>query len=251
MALLAPASALAARTWYVAANGVETGSCEQQQPCNLQHLVGAFSGMIMSGDTVVLAGNTGTYGTQGTPLALTLTVPEGVTFTGAPGQPMPRIFTNAAASQPAVKLEGFGTATLSGLDIEYTGGAGFSAVFGEGKLERVIARSTGPGNGCILTVGQISNSVCAGESGISDSAGSGGPVTDELVIRNSTIYGSNGYGLVLVANQELNFLVKVTNSIFHRAEAPGRTSTPMRSPARTPSKCSWNTATTRAWPQKG
>jgi hypothetical protein len=222
LALFAPTSALAApRTWYVAANGVETGSCEQLQPCNLQHLVGAFSGAIASGDTVVLAGNTGTYGTQGTPLALTIIVPEGVTFTGAPGQPMPRIFTNAAASEPAVKLEG-PRATLSGLDIEYTGGAGFSAVFGEGRLERVIARSTGPGNGCILTAGQISNSVCAGESGISDSAAAAGPLTDELVIRNSTIYGSTGYGLVLVANQELGFLVKATNSIFHSAGGAGK-----------------------------
>ena len=62
--------------------------------------------MAASGDTVVMAGDDGTYQSPGMPALAELRVPNGVTLTGAPGQPRPIWYS--ASSEQAVTLEGFG-----------------------------------------------------------------------------------------------------------------------------------------------
>ena len=140
--------------------GPETGLCEQQAPCNLQDLVREFSTVIASGDTVQLAGNVGTYGTAGAPLELTIVVPQGVMFTrtlasrcrGSTPTPPP-------LNRPP-KLEG-PNAVLSDVDLEYTGVGGFSAVFGEGKLERVSSRVPPPAGSAAFSLWGRSSTPCA------------------------------------------------------------------------------------------
>ena len=204
LVLLTPSSSLAATTYYSSPSGVGS-TCTQGEPCAVSEALGKTA----SGDTVVMAGNDGTDQWPGPAGIVELRVPNGVTLTGAPGQPRPIWYS--ASSEQAVTLEGFGEATLSDVDIEYSGTGRYAAVFGAGTINRVIAHATAGGLGCqaggSLT---ISDSVCAGFWGLDANFGGGGPVGVSL--RNSTVYGSQ-YGLELFANGTIDLELSATNTI--------------------------------------
>ena len=204
LGLLAPSSSLAATTYYSSPSGSGT-TCTQAEACAVSEALG----MAASGDTVVMAGDDGTYQSPGMPALAELRVPNGVTLTGAPGQPRPIWYS--ASSEQAVTLEGFGEATLSDVDIEYSGTGRYAAVFGAGTINRVIAHATAGGLGCqaggSLT---ITDSICAGFWGLDVNFGGGGVVT--VTLRNSTVYGSQ-YGLELVANGTIDLELGATNTI--------------------------------------
>jgi hypothetical protein len=201
-ALLVPGSALAARVWYVAPNGSEASTCTQQEPCTLK-VVKERTPEMASGDTVMLAG--GTYGSPGAPVEFEVFVREGVAFTGTPGEPMPKVYTNSFFGFQVRQ-----SSVLSDIDIE-SSALGGTAVFGEGTIERVIARQTAGGTGCGL-LGAITDSVCAGNYGAAETAGGGGTVSTTL--RNATVYGSE-FGLFAEASGSVHIELAATNTIIH------------------------------------
>src|SRR3954452_10413707 len=83
-ALLLAGSARAADTFYTEPNG-SGSTCSSGTPCQ----VTTGLGMAGSGDTVVMAGNKGTYFTASVGATVDLHIPDGVVLTGAPGQPIP------------------------------------------------------------------------------------------------------------------------------------------------------------------
>jgi hypothetical protein len=211
--LLAPSSALAARVWYVTPNGSEASTCTQQEPCTLK-VVKERTPEMASGDTVMLAGNAGSYGSPGTPVEFEVFVREGATFTGTPGEPMPKVYTKS--------FFGFWvrqSSVLSDVDVE-SSAVGGTAVHGEGTIERVIARQTAGGTGCGL-LGAITDSVCAGTDGVAETAGGGGTVSTTL--RNATVYGSE-FGLFVEDSGSVDIELAATNTIIHSEEKGGGSS---------------------------
>jgi hypothetical protein len=173
--LALPATAPAAETLYVSPAG--SGDCSAGSPCE----VGEALALALAGDTVVMAGDAGTYGTQVAPLMSELNVHNGVALVGAAGEPTPQIHS-AAPGLPAVRLEG---GRLSKLAIHYAGSR--SAITGAGTIERVLALG-GDGAGCELGgPTTVSNSVCAGVAGIFSNVGE----STSLTLRNATIVGSD------------------------------------------------------------
>ncbi len=198
--LLAPSSALAARTWYVAPNGSEASFCVQQEPCTLKDYAEEWvpSNEVKAGDTVMLAGNAGTYGSPGTPITFQVPVPAGVTLTGTQGQPMPKVYSKFSGIGGAFELKGAGS-VLSDVDVELEAVIANSAVeVFEGSISRVIAHATDPASGCSISFGEITitDSVCAGRYGVF--GGIGGSTTVHYVLRNTTAYGSE-HGLHLTS----------------------------------------------------
>lgn len=192
MALAALASSASAAPRYASPNG--TGStCAEGSPCKITVAVSGAH----SGDTVILAGNEGSYGTTGTPLTTQLTLENGVSMQGAPGQPMPQIYSEFPVSSFnwAVRMEGGSGVKLSDIAIHVKNGV--AAVHVNSTMERVLAvgeAATGCDSGPNVT---IVDSVCAGRNGIFNSAGSAGSHF-ELTLRNDTIYGRGEVGLAML-----------------------------------------------------
>lgn len=189
LAVLAPAAGAAPR--YASPNG-SGSSCAEGSPCKITVAVSGAH----SGDTVILAGNEGSYGTSGAPLTAQLTLENGVSMQGAPGQPMPQIYSEFPVSSLnwAVRMEG-GAQKLS--DVAIHAKNGVAAVHVNATMERVLAVGEAA-NGCDSGPNvTIVDSVCAGRSGIFNSAGSASSHF-ELTLRNDTIYGRGEVALAML-----------------------------------------------------
>jgi len=209
--LVAPAAAIAARTYYVTVNGTGT-ACSEAEPCSLGQVLGTVTS---SGDKVVIRGGEGTYSTPMFPLNVNAHIPAGVTWTGEAGQPMPVIYTEAGSPEVgAFNLEGAGS-KLADVELIYSGNTAGVAVT-VGTLERVLVLAGTTDLGCNLPFGTITviDSVCEGQDGaFTDVGGSG---SDDITFRNDTFIGSNGPG-ALVATNGYAIDVHATNTIFHGA----------------------------------
>src|SRR5262249_42030233 len=135
-----------------------------------------------------------------------VTVRPGVTFTGTPGEPMPKVYSN---SPFGFKLFG-ASSVLSDIDVESSGIS--AAVLGEGTIEGVIAHQTAAGGTACGLLGTIMDWVCAGTYGVAESVGGGGTVTTTL--RNATVYGSE-YGLYAKDSGSVDIEIAATNTIIH------------------------------------
>ena len=185
--LAALASSAGAAPRYASPNG-SGNTCAEGSPCKITVAVSGAH----SGDTVVLAGNEGSYGTTGAPLTTELKLENGVSMQGAPGQPMPQIFSEFSGVAWAVRMEGGNGVKLSDVAIHAKGGV--AAVHVNSTMERVLALGESA-NGCDSGTGStIIDSVCAGRNGIFNSAGN-----FELTLRNDTIYGTTEAGLAMLS----------------------------------------------------
>ncbi len=189
---VALASSAVAAPRYASPNG-SGSTCAEGSPCKITVAVSAAH----SGDTVILAGNEGSYGTTGVPLTTQLTLENGVSMQGAPGQPMPQIYSEFPVSSVnwAVRMEGGSGVKLSDIAIHVKNGV--AAVHVNSTMERVLAvgeAATGCDAGPATT---IVDSVCAGRDGIFNSVGSVGSHYG-LTLRNDTIYGAE-VGLAMLA----------------------------------------------------
>jgi len=118
---------------YASPNG--SGTCAEGSPCKITVAVSGAH----SGETVVLAGNEGSYGTSIAPLTAQLTLENGVSMQGAPGQPMPQIYSEFPVSSVnwAVRMEGGSGVKLSDVAIHVKNGV--AAVHVNATMERVLA----------------------------------------------------------------------------------------------------------------
>lgn len=190
--LAALASSASAAPRYASPNG-SGSTCAEGSPCKITVAVSGAH----SGDTVILAGNEGSYGTTGVPLTTQLTLENGVSMQGAPGQPMPQIYSEFPVSSFnwAVRMEGGNGVKLSDVAIHVKNGV--AAVHVNSTMERVLAvgeSATACDTGPAVT---ILDSVCAGRDGIFNSVGSVGSHFG-LTLRNDTIYGAE-VGLAMLA----------------------------------------------------
>jgi hypothetical protein len=199
LALLAlPAGAAAATNRYASPAGAGS-TCSAALPCTL---TGALA-IAESGDTVVMAGNEGPYGTLLVPLVAELHLSSGVNLEGAVGQPAPQIFSNAPTV--ALRMEGGAGQRLANVAIQYEGPE--AALRGAGTVERVLALSET--SGCILSPETtLVDSVCAGKIGLEDNVGEAWSLT----LRNDTIYGTET-GLFAVSATEL-LQIAATNTVI-------------------------------------
>lgn len=183
-----PASAAAGTNRYASPTG--TGStCSTALPCT------AIDALAIAepGDTVVMAGNEGPYGSLLVPLVTELRLSSEISLEGAAGQPTPQIFSNAPAT--AVRMEGGAGQRLSNVAIHYEGSE--TALRGAGTVERVLALSDA--TGCSLgPETTLVDSVCAGKVGVEDNVGEAW----NLTFRNDTIYGTET-GLFAVSTTAL------------------------------------------------
>lgn len=212
VALAAPTGAGAAQTLYVSPNGLGLATCTPNDPCDA---VTAMNILATSGDTVILAGDHGSYQTPMSPTNTVLHVKDGVTVMGAPGQPMPVWYSAVGSPNSAVVMEGVNS-KLVDLDIEDSGSFGL-ALGAKGTVDRVIAHSTDSGGwGCSLPTGVIltvtvTNSICeGGGAGWAQEVG-GGPWN--VTLRNDLLYAS-GFGLVTTGSSGATVNVDATNTIF-------------------------------------
>ena len=202
-----PAGALAARVIHVSPHGSDP-TCSVEQPCSLAEGLTQAVG----GDSVLMATGQGSYGTAGSPLG-ELLVPPGASLEGSGG--MAEIFSAGAAA--AIRLGG-GAPGQTLADVEVHSQVG-DAVFGSGRLERVIALGAANKSGCRLDApSKILDSVCSGRLGLSLIAE--GTETQEYSLRNDTLYGT-GVGLQALA-EEAQVRIGATNTIargqFHDIE---------------------------------
>lgn len=211
-ALVAPAPAGAAQTLYASPNGLGLASCAQNDPCDA---VTAINFLATSGDTVVLAGDQGPYQTPMSPTSIVLHVKDGVTVTGAPGQPIPVWYSGVVSPNSAVLMEGTNS-KLVDLDIEDSGSFG-QALAAKGTVDRVIAHATNSnGWGCSLPTGAtltvtMTNSICEGGIAWAQEV-AGGPWN--ITLRNDLLYASAN-ALVITGGSGTTVNVNATNSILH------------------------------------
>lgn len=207
LALLAAlASSAGAAPRYASPNG--SGSCAEGSPCKITVAVSGAH----SGDTVILAGNEGSYGTTGAPLTTELKLENGVSMQGAPGQPMPQIYSEfpVASFNWAVRMEGGSGVKLSDVAIHVKNGV--AAVHVNSTMERVLAMGESA-TGCDAGTGStIIDSVCAGRAGIFNSAGN-----FELTLRNDTIYGTAEAGLAMLSAGGGHAHIGASNTIVRGA----------------------------------
>jgi hypothetical protein len=203
LAACLPSAASAATTYHVSPSG--SGSeCTSTEPCNIVFALGSAG----SGDTILVAGNEGSYGLPQNPTFEVFNVPNEVTMEGVPGQPRPVLY--AAGVGHAVEL-GMG-ANLTSFDIHYSASSGEAlVVLGYNSVERVLADSS-DGTACLMGIEvTVTDSICTGASGLYESVGGGGSFP--LTLRNDTIYAQTT-GLVLNSNgPELD--VTADNTIVH------------------------------------
>ena len=232
-------SAGAATTWYASPNGSGLNTCtDPQHPCDS---ITATSTKATSGDTVVFAGDQGTYQTSGTPTSTVLHVKDGVTVMGAPGQSMPVWYS--ASSGEAVTMDKT-TAKLVDFDIEYSGTPG-TALGGRGTVDRVIAHATGSGDwactldtGPVLTV-TITNSICRSDSGTAFAEFVGGGPWN-ITLRNDLIYGAGDAGDRATTGQPRRTARRTPTAA--RPGGASRRPPPRPSPGATPSANCWRRA---------
>lgn len=202
---LSPGQASAARTYYVSPRG--TGNiCTQAAPCNIAFAVKSA----VSGDTVIAAGNEGSYGLPESPTLEHLVVANDVTLEGAQGQPRPVLYTEATGI--AVELGTGGTGQrLSGFEIQDSAKFG-TALLGSGSIDHVFTNAPNTGTGCITRPATtITDSICAGEYGILDKVSGGGLWA--LTLRNDTIYAAKEAMALNSSGPDLE--VTAVNTIFH------------------------------------
>lgn len=212
LALLAalPSAAVAATTRFASPLG-SGSTCTTGSPCLITT---ALSGAA-SGDTVVLAGNEGTYGAPGAPIATELRMENGVSMQGTAGQPMPQIYSERSGAAWAIRMEGGNGQKLSGIAIHLKGGA-VAAVHANATVERVLALAPESTAGCDAGPGvTLIDSVCSGLNGIFDSVGGAGSHF-ELTLRNDTLIGTQK-GLVLLAAVGGLAHISAFNTIVHGA----------------------------------
>ncbi len=175
----APASAIPS-TDYASPKGSGT-ACTQSEPCEIATALQNAT----SGDTVILAGDEGSYGSPQSPIVKPLEVKSGVTLSGPYGEPRPEIYSGAMVGIETG--EGGEGQRISNLEIEDSAKSA-TAMFGSGSIERVIAKAPA-GTGCESgPVTTIIDSICAGEFGINDQVSGIGLWTLEL--RNDTVYAT-------------------------------------------------------------
>ena len=215
--MAAPASATT--TLYVSPTGTGSTGCSQAAPCNLVATVAAAT----SGETIVMEGDDGAYGTSGSPITTELDVPDGVTLTGDTSQAMPVIYTNSTSGTlgSGVWLEGAGT-SLDYVDVEWSG-SGFAAVIGTGTWDRIIAHAT-QAAGCTIDEGTatVIDSVCDGAAeGLYDNwNASSGTIDFSGDFYNSTIV-SPGTAMYLESESvHIDIAVQLENTIV-RSTASG------------------------------
>jgi hypothetical protein len=221
-----PALALGA-TRYAAPRALGAGNCASEaSACTIE---AALAGSA-SGDTVVLLGDAGTYGTSAEPLGQTLTSAKAdapAIVEGAPGQPRPVIYTSAGhgvSFKEVLKASGAETATaLSGVEVRELA-ADHVAIETAGRIDHVIARAPAGGTACAPTGVEagaqvVVDSLCVGEGEgsaamASSTTGTGGHA--QLELRNDTLYasGTGARGLdVYAASFTTN--VSAINTIIH------------------------------------
>jgi hypothetical protein len=199
-----PGAASAATVFHVAPGG-SGGACSVAQPCNIVFALQSAG----SGDTVMAAGNQGTYGLPNSPTAAPIEVPGGATLEGEPGQPQPQLYTEAAGFASVI-LETGGSLIDFGV---HEAKFGQTAVFGDGSntVERVLSLG-GSGIGCVISPNStITDSACSGGYGAYDSLGASGQ-TFTLNLRNDTFYGTQQGALF--AGNHIVFLIEAVNTIF-------------------------------------
>jgi hypothetical protein len=219
-----------AATRYAAPSAQGSGDCSS--PTNSCTLGTAVSGS-GQGDTVIVAGDEGTYGTASTPLAATIADPAADApgaIEGAPGQSRPVIYTDA---NPGLDL--FGTSSVAGqlvatsvsdLDIEELASGLPTALRVSGNVDHTVVRSlNGAFQACEpfgLSPPQtevISNSLCVAHNGNAlGEASSGSPQTQSVTLRNDTLYatGLNARGIEYsIGGFGFTVSVAATNVIAH------------------------------------
>jgi hypothetical protein len=201
-----PSAAAAAKTRFASPLG-SGSTCVAGSPCLITT---ALSGAA-SGDTVVLAGNEGTYGTPGAPIPTELKMENGVSMQGTAGQPMPQIYSERSGAAWAIRMEGGNGQKLSGIAIHLKGVA-VAAVHANATVERVLALAPESTAGCDAGSGTvITDSVCASLNGIFNSVGGS---NFELTLRNDTLIGAQK-GLVLLAAVGGLAHISAYNTIVH------------------------------------
>jgi hypothetical protein len=202
-----PTSASAAFTFFASPGGFGT-ECSASTPCTVEQALALSA----SGDTVVLTGDKGTYGTPGSPIVPELLVPNGVVVEGAAGQPMPQLYSHGASA--GIRLGTGGTLSNVAIHEEMTG----EAVVSQGTISQVLALATS-GAGCrVDSPGTtIVNTVCAGKFGLFDVLPTGfGTGAWPLTLRNDTIYGTAEAGMLAVSEAP-NLQITAINIIVRGA----------------------------------
>lgn len=193
--------AWAAGVRYADAQG-SGSACTLAAPCGVEE---ALAGSV-TGDSVVLLSDEGPYGSTGTPLATTLTVPGGVALEGALEESRPIL--NSAAS---AGLQVGSGASVTGVDLHYTGAGPALEVGDEANVSRTLVRSTASAPACELDAGAtVANTVCAGMIAMRASAAPATAVT--VTLRNDTLVGAQR-GLEVLAGNGATETVEVHNSI--------------------------------------
>lgn len=204
----ASANAAQAATRYAAPAAQGTGDCSSPaNPCTLQS---AISGSAI-GDTVILAGNNGTYGSASAPLASTISdraADAPGTLEGTPGQPRPVIYSSANIGLNVAGVSSVsGSATaLSDLDIEELAPGLPTALEANGNVDRVVARALNGASQACEPLGLpfpqtevVSNSLCVATNGVAlgESANGTDAQPQSVTLRNDTLFasGANSYGL--------------------------------------------------------
>jgi hypothetical protein len=213
---------------FAAPSAQGTGNCSSAaDACTLAN---ALSGAA-TGDELILAGDAGTYGTQATPIATTLTAPGGVytlSIHGAAGQPRPVIYSSASI---AVQLlgwfdgEGF---SVGDIDLEHVvnGGSGLEV---DGSLDHVLVYSSASSDFACNVSGlakasvSIIDSECIADGSMSYALfqqNNGPPTgTATIALRNDTFEasGPSSLGVSVSANGGVSAAVTATNMIAHGA----------------------------------
>lgn len=220
-----PATALA-QDLYAAPTATGSGTCmSTAEECTLQT---AMADAVTS-DTIVVAGNQGTYGTASSPLgglSLTNFSETGISIQGASGQPRPLIYTSGL-SMWCEDLALCGT--VSDIQIDADGSPGLESDGSE--VDHVLVEDSGGGaTACNLWPGALTviDSLCLAAGGGPATAYSqvwdgSGTSTDNLVLRNDTFYATGGGdGADLAIGSGSSGLTEVldvtaTNTIFHGA----------------------------------
>ena len=191
---LAAAPASAATTFHVAPSGSKTTStCSTETPCSVAKAIS----LAKSGDTILAAGNAGTYGTEASPLTEAFEIPKGVTFAAEPGQASPTFFSKASGQ--AFRLQN--KVAFADITIHYLGSSG--AAFytnGEDTVERVYAEAPGKfGEACKGDPETtIIDSVCIGAFAFYDVVGGGDPWPVTFI--NDTVISEGEPGMIFASN---------------------------------------------------
>ena len=199
-----PASALAAQR-FASPGGSPIAPCTAAIPCSIVTAINSAP----ANSEVILAGDQGTYGTPGTPIATGLIAGgHPVSIHGAAGQPMPLIYSSASnafavvtgdtASDLAVVKSGVGQAMESAVNVDHV----------------VMVATGATSSGCNLFGGAtLTDSICEGGAvGVVSGSGCSSACTINDTLRNDTVIGGTR-GIYDTPNNNNTENVHVTNSI--------------------------------------